>query len=249
MMSNKRIHIPNELRRQLLVECGHKCTIHLCDEKTTLDVHHINGNPSDNRKENLIVLCANHHRLAEKKEIDRKALVAHKNRLKLSKPTESLKEIVDREGIDVIPETGFMNFVLSIGRKYMIWRYGKPTASIKKEVFAVILIILACFIPFFYIVWFLKAQVSFEWILLSTIGLLVGAFLIVFLSIIVIRRCDNCHGYFGIHRVESKEVDKKILELEHETRITTTYRNTYKCIYCNNTYTKNENETETITKD
>ena len=37
-----------------------------------LEAHHINSDPSDNRKENLIMLCPNHHALATKGETDKK---------------------------------------------------------------------------------------------------------------------------------------------------------------------------------
>ena len=80
-MPKERIAIPKKTQRKLLVECGHKCSVHLCDEKTALEFHHINGNPSDNRESNLIVLCANHHTLAENDKIDRKALADYKKRL------------------------------------------------------------------------------------------------------------------------------------------------------------------------
>jgi hypothetical protein len=247
-MTKERIPIPQGIKRELLVECGHKCSVHRCNEKTALEFHHINGNPSDNRVSNIIVLCANHHHLADSGEIDRKALVEYKRRLKLSNPEETLKETVEREGIDVIPENAFVKFVLNTGRKYMMWRYGKPTASTKREIAALIILTALCFIPFFYVIWVLKAQITVEWIYVSTAFLIVGAFLAIGLSVVLIRRCDQCHGYFGIHRVDSKEVDRKIVKTKQDTRITPIYRNTYKCVYCGYTYTKNERgETEIIT--
>jgi hypothetical protein len=96
-------------------------------------------------------------------------------------------------------------------------------------------------------VWVLKAQVTVEWIYVSMAFVILGVILIVGLGVVFYRRCDNCHGYFGIDRVDSKEVSRKIVRTKQETRITPIYRNTYSCVYCGDTYTKNERgETEII---
>jgi len=246
----ERVAIPRETKRKLLVESGYKCSVLHCNEKTALEFHHINGNPDDNRESNIIVLCANHHTLAGNGKIDRKALVDYKRRLKLDKPEETLKETVEREGIDVIPENLFVKFVMDIGRKYMTWRYGEPTASIKREIALLIILTGLCFVPFFYIMWVLKAQITVEWIYVSTAFLIVGAFLAIGLSVVLARRCDHCHGYFGIDRVESKEVDREVIETKQDTRITPIYRNTYRCFYCGDTYPKNERgETQIISEE
>lgn len=51
---------------------GHKCL--LCEWDKNIDVHHINGVHTDNRLENLVPLCPNHHRMTitekYKKEIN-----------------------------------------------------------------------------------------------------------------------------------------------------------------------------------
>lgn len=39
-----------------------KCLICGERDREMLDIHHINGNHEDNRIENLMILCANHHR-------------------------------------------------------------------------------------------------------------------------------------------------------------------------------------------
>ncbi len=74
--------IPNELRRRVLVEAGHRCAIHT-RKHTDVDVHHII--PWERCKEhsyhNLIALCPNCHRRADSGEIDRKALRMYKARL------------------------------------------------------------------------------------------------------------------------------------------------------------------------
>ena len=243
----ERTAIPKETERKLLVESGHKCSVPFCNESHTLEIHHINGDPSDNRESNLIVFCRNHHGMAESGKIDRKECESYKERLKQIRPEETLKEKVEREGISVIPENPFVSLILRLGRRYMMWRYHKPTASIKREIAILIILTCFCFVPFCYVTWFLRAQVTVEWIYVSTAFLILGAFLIFVLGVIFYRRCDNCHGYFGIDRVDSKEVSRKVVKTREETRITPIYRNTYRCIYCGNTFTKNERgETEII---
>lgn len=52
----------------------------------------------------------------------------------------------------------------------------------------------------------------------------------------------------AVHRIQTKEVDREIVETKQDTRITPLYRNTYRCVYCGDTYTKNESGvTEIIT--
>ena len=80
-MNKKRITVPIKLRRQLFVECGHKCSVHNCHEMQNLEGHHINSNPSDNRSENIIMLCPNHHTMADRKVIDRKSCKMYKGML------------------------------------------------------------------------------------------------------------------------------------------------------------------------
>lgn len=47
------------IRKKSLKRYNNKC--HFCDWSLTLDIHHIDGNSTNNKKENLIVLCPNHH--------------------------------------------------------------------------------------------------------------------------------------------------------------------------------------------
>ncbi|WP_428026851.1 HNH endonuclease signature motif containing protein [Arcobacter sp.] len=70
--------IPAEIRRAIEVEAGHMCTIKDCREHTYLYIHHINENREDNRKDNLILVCDKHHKMAHKKVISRKALKDYK---------------------------------------------------------------------------------------------------------------------------------------------------------------------------
>ena len=55
---NDRVPIPPTLRAKLLIANQHACCI--CGERN-VQLHHINGNPADNRGENIAVLCIGHH--------------------------------------------------------------------------------------------------------------------------------------------------------------------------------------------
>lgn len=74
--------IPQNIRREIEVEAGHKCSVTTCNEHTYLEIHHINQNREDNRKENLILLCDKHHKMAHAGVIDRRALHSYKEILR-----------------------------------------------------------------------------------------------------------------------------------------------------------------------
>jgi len=64
----ERVPIPQRTQKQLLIRSGGVCE--RCGESLeglNPDFHHKNGDPSDNRKSNLIVLCPNCHRRAHSK--------------------------------------------------------------------------------------------------------------------------------------------------------------------------------------
>lgn len=78
-----RPNIPAELKRHVLCEAGHRCAIHTC-RHIEVDIHHIVP-WSDRQKheyENLIALCPNCHRLADRGRIDRKSLRIYKANLR-----------------------------------------------------------------------------------------------------------------------------------------------------------------------
>lgn len=56
--SYRRNPIPNRLRAELLIANQHACCI--CG-KSNIQIHHLNGDPADNRRDNLAVLCIEHH--------------------------------------------------------------------------------------------------------------------------------------------------------------------------------------------
>lgn len=88
-----RVPIPAAIKRELYIECGYRCSVPRCPAEATLEIHHINEDPSDNRPENLLVLCANHHGQATKGTIDRKACKTMKEAI-AEAPTE---RVVDHE--------------------------------------------------------------------------------------------------------------------------------------------------------
>ena len=75
--------IPAELRRRVLVEAGHRCAIPTC-RYIDVDVHHIVPWTQclAHEYENLIALCPNCHRRADRGEIDRKSLRVYKLNLR-----------------------------------------------------------------------------------------------------------------------------------------------------------------------
>jgi len=56
----KRVPIKTSLRREIYNRAGNACQT--CGTHDALDIHHIDGNPANNKKNNLIVLCASCHR-------------------------------------------------------------------------------------------------------------------------------------------------------------------------------------------
>jgi len=73
--------IPAEVRRKVLVEAGHRCAIPHC-ASTEIDVHHIIPWEicQEHSPDNLIALCPNCHRRADRGDIDRKSLMIYKLR-------------------------------------------------------------------------------------------------------------------------------------------------------------------------
>ena len=80
---NVRVSIPADLRRRILIECGHRCSIPTC-KHPNIEIHHIIPWESCHKHEftNLIALCPNCHTRAHKNEIDRKSLRRYKENLK-----------------------------------------------------------------------------------------------------------------------------------------------------------------------
>ena len=127
---SKRLPMPTELRRRILVEAGHRCAIPTCRQPTT-EIAHIEpwSEMKEHKYENLIALCPNCHKRAEKGEIDRKSLRIYKrilqrltdrymkfelivlNELRLKKPVVIatamlllIRNILDEKLVEVVKE-------------------------------------------------------------------------------------------------------------------------------------------------
>jgi hypothetical protein len=81
-MTENRPPIPADLKRRVLVEAGHRCSIPTC-RQIICEVHHIIewSEVKEHKYENLICLCANCHSLAHSGKIDRKSLRLYKHNL------------------------------------------------------------------------------------------------------------------------------------------------------------------------
>lgn len=83
--SDGRPPIPADIKRRVLVEAGHRCAIPTC-RYIEVELHHIIPWSQCRKHEydNLIALCANCHRRADRGEIDRKSLHLYKYNLRFS---------------------------------------------------------------------------------------------------------------------------------------------------------------------
>ncbi|MGA9215748.1 MAG: HNH endonuclease signature motif containing protein [Methylocella sp.] len=86
--------IPAEIRRRVLVEAGHRCAIPTC-RYIEIDVHHIIPWPKCQAHDydNLIALCPNCHRRADRGQIDREALRLYKFNLRFTHDKFSQLEV------------------------------------------------------------------------------------------------------------------------------------------------------------
>jgi hypothetical protein len=77
--------IPADVRRRVLVEAGHRCAIPAC-RHIEVDLHHIVpwAQCQAHEYENLIALCPNCHRRADRGDIDRKSLRLYKANLRFA---------------------------------------------------------------------------------------------------------------------------------------------------------------------
>lgn len=75
--------MPADLRRRVFVEAGHRCAIPTC-RHIEVEIHHIVpwSQCRAHEYDNLIALCPNCHRRADRGEIDRKSLKRYKANLR-----------------------------------------------------------------------------------------------------------------------------------------------------------------------
>ena len=82
--------IPSEIKQLLLIQCGYKCSVPRCNTPESLEFHHINKKPDDNRKGNIVVLCAVHHHQADIGRISAKACHIMKQNLPRIRNTSTM---------------------------------------------------------------------------------------------------------------------------------------------------------------
>lgn len=80
-MKKKRTARPAAASRATKVEAAHQCAIWRCRETSHLEQHHIDGNPTNHAPDNLILLCRQHHVMADRNEISRQELIEYKAKL------------------------------------------------------------------------------------------------------------------------------------------------------------------------
>jgi len=112
----KRSKIPAGLRRRVLVESGHRCAIPTC-RHIDVDVHHIvpwAERPAHDY-DDLIALCPNCHRRADREEIDRKSLRIYKAALRNAHDKYSQFEMDTLFDLNSLPEHGSRPFPEYLG--------------------------------------------------------------------------------------------------------------------------------------
>lgn len=132
-MKNTRT-IPAELKREVLIESGHRCSIPTCRHTGNLEIHHIIPWEKCKKHEydNLITLCPNCHTLAHDGKIDTLALKKYKlinqrliNTMLSNSEIEagikfnpnSFSEIVSAKNILSITDNGILDFTFNFEKK------------------------------------------------------------------------------------------------------------------------------------
>lgn len=121
--------IPAEIRREVLVESGHRCLIPACKDSSNIDLHHIIpwATCKEHKANNLVSLCPSCHRLAHDGTIDRKSLIKYKEICqKLNNPPvkhddnevlayikfdpNTVLNIIDAKNISSLADNGILDF-------------------------------------------------------------------------------------------------------------------------------------------
>ena len=106
-----RSNVPAELKRRVLCEAGHRCAIHTC-RHIEAEIHHIVpwSKCQEPEYENLIALCPNCHRRADRGYIDRKSLRIYKANLRYAHDKFSQLEIDILSDLYKEPESANLQF-------------------------------------------------------------------------------------------------------------------------------------------
>jgi hypothetical protein len=249
-MQKERKPVPKEIETKIKVEAGHKCTIWSCTENYPLEKHHIDGNPTNNNEDNIIYLCANHHKMADDGKITQEECHLYKKLLKdkLEGNIHIKEQPSEAKGKEVEPERFFERAIFSLGKRYVLWRHGDLQVDLTKDYITFGIIGLLLLSPTLFLIGIVKLiGQSSAFYMLSVISATLGIIIIASIVTIANSRCPNCKKNFGIRRVKSFETGRTKLEkTDYGTRYEVTYDNTYKCEFCGHSYHRMERETETI---
>jgi len=110
----ERPHLPADIKRQVMTEAGHCCSIQQCNEHI-VEIHHIDENRENNDPNNLVVLCDKHHKLAHRKVITRMDLRKYKELLtQPAAPVKNISSEHDSKLLDKINNIFSYNTILLI---------------------------------------------------------------------------------------------------------------------------------------
>lgn len=82
-MGNSRVKIPNKIRSKLQKEINSACPFCHIEDVGAFEIHHIDGNKTNNNPLNLIMLCPTCHTKIEKQDISFTDVVSLKNQLQI----------------------------------------------------------------------------------------------------------------------------------------------------------------------
>lgn len=96
----KRKAIPAEIRRTVLVEAGHRCSIPTCRQMVGVELHHITpwAKCHEHKADNLIALCSTCHARVHEGKIDEVSLRMYKANL------QKLHDVYTQLEVDVLFE-------------------------------------------------------------------------------------------------------------------------------------------------
>lgn len=132
-------YIPAPLERRILCESGHRCAIPTCREIIKVDIHHIVPlkECKEHKYENLIALCPNCHRMADRGDIDRKSLRIYKANLRYAHDRFSNLEVDILHELHKNPDNPLqfpLNMLLLIKRildaEYVIYKLPQNSVQI-----------------------------------------------------------------------------------------------------------------------
>jgi len=139
---DNRTSIPAEIKRNILVECGHRCAV--CGVPTPLECAHIIpwSKSGEHKVENLICLCASCHERADKESWGEKVLRKYKQKPWVIRQYEKEDSISDNnttkvtltiEELPDLNETSQRYLLSTIAESLDIPRHAVHIVSIDKD--------------------------------------------------------------------------------------------------------------------